>query len=63
MLAPMKRRRTIDWTPEAAARLEKVPFFVRPFVKRRAEAAAAEHGLREVDSDQLDAVKEREHRG
>jgi hypothetical protein len=53
----------IRWTPEALERLARVPFFVRPFVRRRAESAAAERGLSEVTSQLLDEIKSKEHRG
>lgn len=53
----------IRWSAEAESRLKKVPFFIRPFVKRRAEAAARDQGLSEVTSALLDAIKEREHQG
>jgi uncharacterized membrane protein len=53
----------IHWTGEAKARLSRVPFFIRPFVKRRAEAAARERGLPEVTSQLLDEIKSKEHRG
>lgn len=53
----------VRWSPEAARRLKKVPFFVRPFVKRRAEAAARERGIAEVTSALLDEIKRSEHRG
>jgi len=52
----------IRWEPEAVDRLRKVPFFIRPFVKRRAEAVARERGLDSVTSQLLDDVKRREHR-
>lgn len=54
---------TIRWTPEAERRLKKVPFFIRPFVRRRAETAARERGEAEVTSELLDAIKDKEHRG
>ncbi len=53
----------IRWTPDAEARLKRVPFFIRPFVKRRAQAAAAERGLKEVTSELLDEIKSKEHQG
>lgn len=45
MPAPM------PWTAEAEAEaaLKEVPFFVRPAVRRRIEAMAAEAGLGQVD--------------
>ncbi|QNI71736.1 PCP reductase family protein [Cyanobium sp. NS01] len=37
------------WTAEAESALKEVPFFVRPAVRRRVEAMAAEAGLEQVD--------------
>lgn len=54
---------SIRWSDDAKARLAKVPFFIRPFVKRRAETAARERGLDEVTSKLLDEVKSKEHQG
>lgn len=51
------------WRPDAEQRLKKVPFFIRPFVKRRAEGVARDRGLTEVTSELLDEIKEREHQG
>lgn len=53
----------IRWTDDAKARLSRVPFFIRPFVKRRAEAVAKERGLTEITSALLDQIKSSEHRG
>ena len=53
----------VRWQPEAEQRLKKVPFFIRPLVRRRAEAVARERGLAEVTSQLLDEIKGREHRG
>lgn len=53
----------IRWTAEAAQRLARVPFFIRPFVRRRAESVAKERGLTEVTSALLDEIKSKEHRG
>jgi hypothetical protein len=52
----------LKWQPDAERRLAKVPFFVRPWVKRRAEAVAAERGLHEVTTHLLDELKSREHK-
>ena len=54
---------TIRWQPEAEQRLGNVPFFIRPFVRWRAESAAAARGLAEVDCELLDEMKGQEHRG
>jgi light-independent protochlorophyllide reductase subunit B len=53
---------TMRWAAEAEQRLRKVPFFIRPWVKRRAEAVARERGLSEVTGPLLDEIKNREHR-
>jgi len=53
----------VRFTPEAEARLAKVPFFVRPFVKKRAQEAAAQRGLAEVTAELLGELKSREHQG
>lgn len=39
----------VSWTAEAEAALKEVPFFVRPAVRRRIKAMAAEAGLEQVD--------------
>ncbi|HHH29971.1 MAG TPA: protochlorophyllide oxidoreductase [Polyangiaceae bacterium] len=52
----------IRWSSDASARLKRVPFFIRPFVKRRAEAAARAQGEAEVTSALLDQVKSSEHK-
>jgi hypothetical protein len=53
----------IEWNEDARARLEKVPFFVRPFVRHRAEKAARERGLARVTTELLDELKKSEHQG
>lgn len=53
----------IEWDPEAKARLGKAPFFIRPFVKLRAEQAARERGMPRVTCALLDELKGKEHRG
>lgn len=53
----------MKWHPEALARLKRAPFFVRPFIKKRAEAEAAKRGLPEVTTALLDELKASEHRG
>jgi hypothetical protein len=51
------------WDEDALARLQKVPFFVRPFVRARAERAARERGLSRVTAELLVELKRAEHRG
>ncbi len=53
----------VKWERGALERLKKVPFFVRPWVKKRAEAAARERGVAEVTSALLDEIKRDEHKG
>jgi hypothetical protein len=53
----------MNWQADAEQRLKKVPFFIRPWVKHRAEAVAREQGLREVTTQLLDEIKGREHKG
>lgn len=45
------------------ARLQKAPFFIRPFIKRRAEAEAKKRGLPAVTTALLDELKNSEHQG
>lgn len=51
------------WEPEAEARLKKAPFFIRPFIKSRAEKEAQARGLSAVTTALLDELKSKEHRG
>jgi hypothetical protein len=53
-------RSNVTWTPEAEKRLARVPVFVRPFVRRRAEAVARERGLSEITPELLAELKEKE---
>jgi hypothetical protein len=53
----------IVWDDAAAARLQKVPFFIRPLVRARAERAARERGLPGVTEALLAELKGKEHRG
>lgn len=41
----------MSWSEEAEQLLREVPFFVRPAVRRRIEALAAEAGQASVDAD------------
>ncbi len=50
----------IKWASDAEARIKKVPFFVRPLARRKAEAAAEERGMAEVTSALLDEIKAKE---
>jgi radical SAM protein with 4Fe4S-binding SPASM domain len=50
---------TFAWTPEAQARLKRVPSFVRRFVRRRAEDYARETGAPAVTAEHLQALARR----
>ncbi|MEB3320521.1 MAG: PCP reductase family protein [Cyanobium sp.] len=39
----------MNWTSEAQTRLKEVPFFVRPAVRKRIEAMAADAALEQID--------------
>ena len=47
------------WSPEAAKKIKRVPFFIRPVVKKRVEAYARENGISEIRVEHIDALKER----
>jgi len=49
----------LPWEPEALARLEKVPRFVRKMAKKSIETAAREEGARSVTGKHVDMVSER----
>jgi len=51
----------MNWEPDAHARLKKAPFFVRPFIKARAEREASARGLSVVTCALLDELKASEH--
>ncbi len=51
----------IRFTPDALEKLAKVPFFVRPFAKKKAEAEARARGLTEVTAALLDELKRSQH--
>ena len=46
----------VDWTPAARTRLDRVPPFVRRFVRQRAEAFARENGCDAVTAEHLEAL-------
>ena len=52
---------TINWEPEAKERLGKVPFFIRPLVRRRAEQAARERGFKSVSVALMSELKSGQH--
>ena len=66
MVEPTERTRhtrPMEWDSEAEARVKKAPFFVRPFIKGRAEKEAKARGLPKVTCALLDELKSKEHQG
>ena len=48
----------VSWTPEALTRLERVPDFVRPMVKKGIEDTARQRGVQEITVQVMDAVRD-----
>ncbi len=46
-----------EWTPEAEARLERIPSFVRPMVRKSIEQHAREQGHTRIDAAVMEEVK------
>jgi anaerobic sulfite reductase subunit C len=53
----------MEWEEQAEARVKKAPFFIRPFIRSRAEKVARARGLDRVTVALLDELKSKEHRG
>ncbi|NDC35536.1 MAG: protochlorophyllide oxidoreductase [Synechococcaceae bacterium WB9_2_112] len=49
----------MNWSAEAETKLKQIPFFVRPAVRKRIEALAAEAGLASIDGTFFDEAKAR----
>jgi hypothetical protein len=49
----------MDWHPDAEAKLNEVPFFVRPAVRHRIETMAQEAGIRAIDAPFYEQAKAR----
>jgi Proto-chlorophyllide reductase 57 kD subunit len=50
---------SIEWTPEAEARLKEIPFFVRPAARKKIEKFAQEADTLPITSDVYDAAKKK----
>ncbi len=48
----------ITWTPEAQARLAKVPIFVRKMVKKKIEKYAVSKGVSEITAELVQEAKD-----
>lgn len=51
----------IRFTPDALEKLAKIPFFVRPFAKKKAESEARARGLTEVTGAFLEELRRAQH--
>ena len=50
---------TIEWTPDAEARLKKAPFFLRGMVRKLSEKKARELGITKITEEILNQFKEK----
>lgn len=50
---------SIEWTPEAEARLKEIPFFVRPAARKKIEKFAQESGTLQITAEVYDAAKQK----
>jgi hypothetical protein len=48
----------MEWSPEAQARLQRLPSFARGMVITGVERYAAAHGMRRITPDVMQAVRE-----
>ncbi len=49
----------MKWSPEAVSKIKRVPFFIRPMVKKKVEAYARENGISEIRVEHINTLKER----
>ena len=47
----------LHWSPEALTRLEAIPLYIQPMVKRNIEDYARDRGLSEINEGVMDAMK------
>lgn len=50
-----------QWSAEAKTRIKKVPFFIRPLVKKKVEAEAKRRGLSTIEVDLLAEIQKAKH--
>lgn len=48
----------IKWTTEAEAKVKEIPFFVRPFARKKIENYAQENGIAVIDIQVYDQAKQ-----
>jgi len=49
---------SIKWTGEAEAKLKEIPFFVRPFARKKIETYAQDQNLPEITIDIYEQAKQ-----
>ncbi|MBD2665275.1 protochlorophillide reductase 57 kD subunit [Richelia sinica FACHB-800] len=49
----------IQWTAQAEAKLKEIPFFVRPFARKKIEAYAQENGLSPITIEIYEQAKQK----
>jgi Proto-chlorophyllide reductase 57 kD subunit len=50
---------SMQWTPEAEAKLKEIPFFVRPAARKKIEKLAVEMGATEITATIYDEAKKK----
>lgn len=56
-MAKQARASSLQWTPEAKARLERIPGFVRAMVQKSIEQYAIEKGYAQIDETVVEEIK------
>jgi Proto-chlorophyllide reductase 57 kD subunit len=50
---------SIEWTPEAEARLKEIPFFVRPAARKKIEKFAEAAGVSQITEKLYEQAKQK----
>ena len=50
---------SIEWTPDAEAKLKEIPFFVRPAARKKIEKFAQETGSSQITVEIYDQAKQK----
>ncbi|MBF2080578.1 MAG: PCP reductase family protein [Synechococcales cyanobacterium T60_A2020_003] len=50
---------SVQWTPEAEARLKEIPFFVRPAARKKIEKFCQDLGESVITSEMYDQAKQK----
>ena len=48
----------IPWTAEAEGKLKEIPFFIRPFARKKIETYAQDHNLTQITIEIYDQAKQ-----